>query len=177
MINYEKLKLFVMDVDGVLTDGTLYFGANGEALKGFHVLDGMGISLAKKAGIIPAIITGRRSEIVAARAKELGIADVYQGRSDKRQAFQELLTHYGVISEETAYMGDDLNDLPLLKQVALAVAPANAVPEVKAVVHVVTEKAGGAGAVREALEYILKQQGHWDSLIEAYGAEPGFGRQ
>lgn len=177
MIDYQKLKLFVMDVDGVLTDGTLYFGAKGEALKGFHVLDGMGISLAKKAGLIPAIITGRMSEIVAARARELGIADVYQGRADKRQALEELFSHYNVTAEETAYMGDDLNDLSLLRQVALPIAPANAVPEVKAAAHVVTDKSGGSGAVREALEYILKKQGHWDSLIAQYGADPDFGRQ
>ena len=151
----EKIKLFITDVDGVLTDGRIVLGNDGEEFKFFHVHDGLGIKLAQQEGIKTAIITGRESELVARRAGELEINEVHQNIKDKLAVFDDLLAKYEIETENVAYIGDDLNDLPILKRVGLSLSVANGVQTVKNEVDYVTEKQGGAGAVREAIELIL----------------------
>jgi 3-deoxy-D-manno-octulosonate 8-phosphate phosphatase (KDO 8-P phosphatase) len=164
----KQVKMIVLDVDGVLTNGLMYFGQEGESLKAFHVHDGLGITLAHHAGIQTAIITGRTSEMVRLRAAELKIGDLYQGTLTKITALQQLLVKYTLTLSQICYVGDDLNDLPLLEQVGLACAVANAVDEVKAVSHFTTSLPGGAGAVRQVIEMILKSQGQWKATVAAY---------
>lgn len=163
-----KVKILVLDVDGVLTDGRLIIGQDGEMAKAFHAQDGMGITLAKQAGLKIAIITGRESRIVANRAAELRIADVYQGAGDKLLALSELLKRHSLEESEAAYAGDDLNDLPALARAGLACTVASAVPEVKEMVHWIAPRPGGQGGVRDIIEFILKTQNRWESLVSAY---------
>lgn len=151
----EKIELFITDVDGVLTDGRIVLGNDGEEFKFFHVHDGLGIKLAQQEGIKTAIITGRESKLVARRAGELEISEVHQNIKDKLAVFDDLLEKYEISAENVAYIGDDLNDLAILKRVGLALSVANGVQRVKDEVDYVTEKQGGAGAVREAIELIL----------------------
>ena len=153
----HKIKMFIMDVDGTLTDGKIYIGSHGEVFKAFNTKDGLGIKLLSGKGIIPVIITGRHSEIVMARARELGIEEVYQGVEDKLTAYRELTDKYKIIDEEVAFIGDDLNDLPLINMVGLSFAVADAVRAVREKVDYVTEERGGEGAVREAIEVILQK--------------------
>ena len=150
-----KIKLFITDVDGVLTDGSLILGNNGEEFKSFNSQDGMGIKLLQKNDIKVAIITGRSSKIVENRAEELDIKEVYQGIDDKIKIFDDLLDKYFLNSNEVSYIGDDLNDLPVLNEVGLSFTVSNGVDKVKENVDYVTEKSGGRGAVREAAEIIL----------------------
>ena len=164
----QKIKLVVLDVDGVLTSGQIIFGAQGELMKKFHAQDGLGITLAHKAGLKTAIITGRESQMVNLRSAELNITDVYQGSMNKIEALAELMIKYGLTPEQVAYVGDDLNDLPVMIRVGLPCAVANAAPEVKEHAQLVTKQAGGNGAVREVIEYILKAQGQWESIITTY---------
>lgn len=164
----QNVRLVIFDVDGVLTNGQLAIGAEGELLKQFHVQDGMGITAAHLGGLKTAIITARNSAIVERRCQELKIDDVFQGAVSKLAAFEALLTKYALEPSQVAYVGDDLNDLPVLGAVGFACCPANGVAEVKEVAHFVAEKAGGEGAVREILEYILKSQGKWTKIIEHY---------
>jgi 3-deoxy-D-manno-octulosonate 8-phosphate phosphatase (KDO 8-P phosphatase) len=164
----KKIKLLIFDVDGVLTSGQLVFSHEGEVLKKFHSQDGLGISLAHKAGIQTAIITGRKTAMVNLRGAELKIADIYQGAVNKVDALLALTTKYNLTLEQVGYVGDDLNDLPALVRVGLACAVANAVPEVKARAHVVAAREGGRGAVREIIEIILKAQGKWEAIIASY---------
>ena len=164
----QKIKLVVLDVDGVLTSGQIIFGREGELMKMFHAQDGLGITLAHKADIHIAIITGRESPMVQLRGAELNIKDIYQGSMNKTQALAELMAKYDVTLEQVAYVGDDLNDLPVLIRVGLPCAVANAAPEVKQYAQLVTNQAGGNGAVREVIEYILKAQGKWENIIKAY---------
>jgi 3-deoxy-D-manno-octulosonate 8-phosphate phosphatase (KDO 8-P phosphatase) len=164
----NNIKLIVLDVDGVLTDGILYIGSNGEEYKGFHTQDGMGISLAHYAGLKTAIISGRNSKAVSKRARELKVNYVYQGITDKVQVLNELLNHFGLHPKEVCYMGDDLNDLPILNLVGLSFAPANATTLVKENVDYVTERSGGYGAVREMIEYILKKQYNFEKLVNDF---------
>jgi 3-deoxy-D-manno-octulosonate 8-phosphate phosphatase (KDO 8-P phosphatase) len=159
-----------LDVDGVLTNNQLIFGNDGEILKIFHSQDGLGIAAAHKAGLKTAIITGRNSEMVRRRGEELKIGDLYQGSMDKVAALNELLGKHELTLDNIAYVGDDLNDLPVLSRAGLACAVANAVPEVKARAHYVASREGGRGAVREIIEYILKAQGKWDWVVEQYMA-------
>lgn len=172
----KQIKMIVLDVDGVLTNGLMYFDREGESLKAFHVHDGLGIALAHNAGIQTAIITGRTSEMVRLRAAELQIDDLYQGTLTKITAIQQLIVKYTLTLSQICYVGDDLNDLPLLEQVGLACAVANAVDEVKAVSHFMTSLPGGAGAVRQVIEMILKAQGKWESTVAAYGRSDCSGR-
>lgn len=153
-----KIKLFITDVDGVLTDGSLILGNNGEEFKSFNSQDGMGIKLLQKNNIEVAIITGRSSKIVEKRAEELAIKEVYQGIDDKIKIFNNLLDKYSLTTSEVSYIGDDLNDLPVLNKVALSFSVKNGVEKVKENVDYVTEKSGGKGAVREAAELILDIQ-------------------
>ncbi len=164
----QKIKLIIFDVDGVLTEGHIIFGQDGEALKAFHSQDGMGISLAHKAGLKTAIITGRESQIVHRRATELKIGDIHQGAIDKVTALRELMQKHSLTLEQIAYVGDDINDLPVMVQVGLPCAVANAVSEVKAVAKYTSARQGGNGAVRDILEYILKAQNAWDGIIAEY---------
>jgi len=166
----KKIRLLLMDVDGTLTDGRVYLmsvsGAGAAAeLKVFNAHDGAGLKLAHLMGIKTGLITGRNSMATAQRAHEMSMDFVYQGRAKKTEAYEEIQRQAGVTDEETAYMGDDLPDLPLLDRAGFAIAVANAVPEVKSAAHYVTQREGGAGAAREIVELILKSQGRWKAAI------------
>jgi len=154
----SRVKLLVMDCDGVLTDGRLYFGTTGEELKVFFVRDGQGLAFWHKAGYRSAIISGRASDIVESRAKELGIEFVIQGRVDKTVAFEELLLMAGATAEEVAYIGDDIPDAELMPRVGFAAAPKDAVKDAKEAAHYITKKKGGYGAVREVIDLLLKHR-------------------
>ena len=167
MDKLKRIKLLAMDVDGVLTDGSMIFGPTGD-IKVFHVLDGLGIDLAMRAGLRIAWITGNTSAAVAERARSLGVTELYQGQRDKSAALRGIAERNSVALEEVAYIGDDLNDLPALEAAGAAFAVANAAPEVRAAADFVTERSGGRGAVREAIEMILKAQGYWDDGIRAF---------
>lgn len=163
-----KIKLLALDVDGVLTDGTINIGSNGEIFKGFNAKDGLGISCALRYGLEIAIITGRFSEIIHRRAGELGIQHLYEGVKDKYAALEKLRMKLNLEQQEVAYMGDDLNDLSAFKAAGVTFAPADAVREVAAAAHVVTASCGGRGAVREAVEQLLKAQGKWAEVVASY---------
>ncbi|HWH40970.1 MAG TPA: HAD-IIIA family hydrolase [Usitatibacter sp.] len=152
------VRLAIFDVDGVMTDGTLYIGAEGEAFKAFNILDGHGVKMLQSAGIATAILSGRSSEAVARRAAELSIMHVIQGASDKLASFDALLARLGVEPLACAFVGDDLPDLPVMRNCGLAVAVANAVEAVKGAAHYVTAAPGGRGAVREFCELVLRAQ-------------------
>jgi 3-deoxy-D-manno-octulosonate 8-phosphate phosphatase (KDO 8-P phosphatase) len=169
----RRVRLLVLDVDGVLTDGRMILSERGDELKAFHTHDGMGINLAKRCGITVALVTGEKSPIAQARGAKLGVDEVVLGARRKGETVAELMTRYGRRASEVAFMGDDILDLPALQRVGLAVAPANAVPEVRAAVHFVTRAAGGAGAVRECVEQILRAQGTWRDAVRAYVRDHG----
>lgn len=165
----RKIKLFLMDVDGTLTDGGVCLMSLPDdsiaELKIFNSLDGLGLKLADTMGIKTGFITGRKSPAVEARARENHVTFVYLGQAKKTAAFEECLQKSGATEEETAYLGDDLPDMPLAQRAGLAVAVANAAPELKAVCHYVTTAKGGEGAAREVVELILKSQGRWEEAI------------
>ena len=163
-----RIKLLLMDCDGVLTDGRIWLFENGEEQKGFHTRDGLGIELWHRAGLKSGIISGRKSNAVERRARGLGMSFVVQGVEDKVQAFKETVAQAGVTNEEVAFIGDDLNDIPLLLRSGFAVAVADAAPEARERAHYVTKLNGGQGAVREVIELILKAQGRWDALTAGY---------
>jgi 3-deoxy-D-manno-octulosonate 8-phosphate phosphatase (KDO 8-P phosphatase) len=152
----KKIKLLLMDCDGVLTDGRLYFTESGEAMKVFHVRDGQGLVLWHEAGFRSGIISGRNSKIVEIRAGELGVEFVRQSAGRKLEVFEEMLAELNVSPEETAFVGDDVADVPLLLRVGLAVAVADAVKEAKDAAHFVTKSKGGRGAVREVTDLLLQ---------------------
>jgi len=154
-----RVQLLVLDVDGVLTDGRLYYGNNGEELKAFNIKDGLGIKLLRDTGVKVAIITGRTSQIVKRRATELGIEDVIQGREDKGKALEELGAALGIGTQNCAYMGDDLPDLGAIKTAGLGLTVADACEEVREAADWCSVYNGGCGAVREACEYILDAKG------------------
>jgi len=164
----KKIRVLIMDVDGVLTDGHVWLlsrrDGTASEIKGFSAYDGAGLKLARAAGLRTGLITGRNSTAVSQRARECEIEFVYQGRATKTGAYEEILQATGASEQEVAYVGDDLPDLPLLKRVGLAVAVANAAPEVKRAAHYITTRAGGDGAVREVIELIVKAQGKWAEL-------------
>lgn len=164
----QAIKLLILDVDGVLTNGELMIGRDGEVFKCFHSLDGHGIKLLQNAGIKTAIISARTSEAVSYRAKELGIHHLRQGVSNKYRAFSDLIDELAIQVEQTAYIGDDVIDLPVLLHCGFAVAVANAHDEVKARVDYITEKSGGNGAVREVCDLILKAQNFYDAMLSHY---------
>ncbi len=163
-----KLKLILLDVDGVLSDGRIIYDSAGRESKAFCVRDGAGIKYLQRVGLEVGIMTGRDSEPVNIRARELGIELVIQGAKRKLDAFEKMLECVDYTPEQIAFMGDDLLDLPVLRRVGLALAPADAVDEVLQVVHHVTRAKGGYGAVREAAELIIKAQGKWDKIMERY---------
>ena len=155
----KKIKLLLLDVDGVLTDGRIILDNQGNEYKAFYVRDGHGIKLAQKAGIMVGIITGRISEVVNVRARELGIQEVHQGAHEKIAVYDALLSKYGFRDDEVAYIGDDIVDSDIFKRVGIAAAVADADPAVKPQANMVTKAAGGRGAVREVINLILKSQG------------------
>ena len=169
----RRVRLLVLDVDGVLTDGRMILSERGDELKAFHTHDGMAINLARRVGIAVALVTGEKSPIAQRRGIKLGIEDVVLGARRKGDTLGELMTKHRVKAEEVAFMGDDILDLPALQRAGLAVAPANAVAEVRAIVHLVTRAAGGAGAVRECVELILRAQGKWRNAVRAFVHEHG----
>ncbi len=156
----RAIRLLILDVDGVLTDGRLYFDAKGETLKVFHVRDGHGIKMLRRGGIEVAMVSGRRSDAAFHRARELDLTRYYEGVRDKVAIFEELLAALNLTPPQVAAVGDELVDLPLFHRVGLAVAVADAVPEVIAAAHWVTTLPGGTGAVREVCDLLLKAQGH-----------------
>jgi 3-deoxy-D-manno-octulosonate 8-phosphate phosphatase (KDO 8-P phosphatase) len=156
----RKIKLLLLDVDGVLTDGRIILDNMGNELKAFHVRDGHGIKLAQRAGIVIGIITGRRSEVVSIRARELGIQEVHQGAVEKIAVYESLLKKYGLKDDEVAYVGDDVVDLEIFNRAGFAVAVADADTSVKAHVDMITKAEGGRGAVREFINLILKSRGN-----------------
>jgi len=167
-INFNKINHLILDVDGVLTDGTLFFDANGSEIKGFNVQDGHGMKLWMRAGNSIAIITGRESSVVSHRCSDLGIEYVYQNAKNKIMALNEYISTKNVNPVEIAYMGDELVDIPVFREVGLAIAVSNAVPEAIASADLITEKFGGKGAVREAIEFLLKKKGQWETVTDRY---------
>jgi 3-deoxy-D-manno-octulosonate 8-phosphate phosphatase (KDO 8-P phosphatase) len=157
-----------MDCDGVLTDGRIWVLENGEDQKGFNAHDGLGLDLLHRGGIKSGIISGRRSIALERRAQALRIAYLRQGCENKVAAFEEILAEAGLTQSDVAFIGDDLNDIPLMRRSELAVAVADAAAEAKLNAHVVTSAPGGRGAVRETVELILKAQNRWDELIQSY---------
>ena len=157
----KKIKVVAMDVDGVLTDGRIIMDSNGVEIKNFDVQDGFGIVFLRKCGIKTAIISARESDVVAHRAKDLQIDNVYVGAYPKINAFESMLKEFRVNEKEVCFIGDDLADIGVMRRCGVSIAVANAVFEVKEIADHVTTKKGGRGAVREAIELILKAQGHW----------------
>ena len=164
----SKIKLLALDVDGVLTDGTINISDNGELFKGFNAKDGLGISCALRSGLKIAIITGRKSEIIHKRSAELGITLLCEGVKDKYAELVRLTEELQLTQQQVAYMGDDLNDLPAFKAAGFTFAPQDAVAEVLANADCVVKKDGGRGAVRSAIEMILKAQNKWEALVSSY---------
>ena len=167
----RALKLVLTDVDGVMTDGTVLLLPDGREAKSFHVRDGLGIVLCHAAGLKTGLLSGRASESVTARAHELGMAVVRQGVRDKGAVFAEILAAEKLLAHEVAYIGDDLNDLPVMTEVGLSAAPKDAAFEVRAEAFMVLEAGGGQGCLREFVEAILKARGDWDRVTKAFGSK------
>ncbi len=164
----RQLKLLILDVDGVLTDGRLFFDHQGNEYKCFHARDGHGLKLLRQTGVEVAVISGRNSKSVALRMQNLGIEHVYQGHENKRAAFAEILENLHLSAEQVAHVGDDLLDLPIMTQVGFAVAVQDANFAVKRYAHWCTQTPGGQGAVREVCDLIMQVQGHFDSVLQTY---------
>ncbi|MEE9200218.1 MAG: HAD-IIIA family hydrolase [Candidatus Brocadiales bacterium] len=164
----KDIKLLVVDVDGVLTDGRIFCSDSGEEQKVFHVRDGSGITYWHRAGLKSAIISGRTSRAVEHRARELGISDVYQGAQQKLDVYEKIIEKHGLRDEEVCYVGDDLIDLPVLRRVGFSVAVPDSPEEVLSAVDYVTKAPGGGGAVREVVEKVLKSQGKWEGIMKRY---------
>lgn len=163
-----RIRLLIFDVDGVLTDGSLYLGDDGQEYKAFHSRDGHGIKMLQANGVQAAVITGRTSRVVIHRMDNLGIKHVYQGQEDKRVALDDLLTRLSVTGDEAAYVGDDVVDLPAMRRVGLAIAVQDAHPAVKRHAHWQTPSRGGRGAARDVCELLLEAQGKLDGELEKY---------
>jgi 3-deoxy-D-manno-octulosonate 8-phosphate phosphatase (KDO 8-P phosphatase) len=168
----RRVRLVLLDVDGVLTDGKILVQADGTESKTFDIRDGTGIVLAQKAGVRVGLLSARQSASTAERANQLRITIVRQGALDKLTTYEALCAELGLEDRDVAFMGDDLLDLPVLSRVGLAAAPADAVPEVKAIVHWVSHARGGDGAVRELAEMVLKSQDRWDALVAEWTPAP-----
>lgn len=163
----KKIKLLILDVDGVLTDSRIIYDNFGDELKCFNVYDGFGMTLLHRAGIRSAIVTAKKTNIVIRRAKDMHVAKVYSGY-EKLRIYEKAIRNFRVKDEEVCFVGDDFIDLPVLKRVGLSVAPPEAIGEVKDACHYITKKGGGKGAVREVVEMILKSQGLWYNVIAEY---------
>ncbi|MBI4683992.1 MAG: HAD-IIIA family hydrolase [Nitrospirae bacterium] len=164
----KNIKLVIFDVDGVLTDGRIILDNEGNEFKAFHVRDGHGIKMLIRAGVKVALITGRQSKVVARRAKELGITEVFQKCYDKREAYKRIKKKFSLRDNEIAYVGDDIVDLPLMKSVGLSFAVADSSYEVRSHATEVTKNPGGKCAVREVTDLILKAKGLWNRIIDGY---------
>ncbi len=164
----QRIKLLLMDCDGVLTDGRLWLKSDGDEQKAFHARDGQGISLLHHAGLQTGIITGRRSSAVDRRAQDLKMSYVRQYAKDKVKALEEILAEAGVTTNECAYIGDDVADIPVMRRVGFAVAVSDAVEETKQAAHYTTALKGGEGAVREVCDLILKTQARWDEVMQRF---------
>jgi 3-deoxy-D-manno-octulosonate 8-phosphate phosphatase (KDO 8-P phosphatase) len=164
----RPIKLLIMDVDGVLTDGRIVLYNEGNELKFFNVKDGHGIVMLHRIGVATAILTGRISKVVERRAKELSITHIIQGSLDKLEAYEGLKDRLSLRDEEIAYVGDDVVDIPVMRRVGFAVAVADAHPEVLKVAHYITKAEGGKCAVREVAELIIREKGLWDKIMERY---------
>lgn len=164
----KQLKLMAFDVDGVLTDGSLYFTPGGDEIKVFSSLDGHGLKMLQSCGVRLSIITGRKSPMVEKRAANLGITLLHQGVEDKRAVLQEMLATLGIAPQEAGYMGDDVVDLPILRACGFAATVADGHEFVRRHVHWVSRCGGGRGAVRELCDFILRAQGHYDRLMHGY---------
>lgn len=164
----RRIRLAIFDVDGVLTDGTLQLDKRGEQIKAFNILDGLGLKMLAASGVALALLSGRKSSVVALRARETGIAHVLQGSTDKLVAYHGLLRKLKLAEEETSFMGDDLPDLPVLRRCGLAFSVPDAPQIVRGHVHYVTRNAGGRGAVREACEFLMRAQGTLEDQMATY---------
>jgi len=169
----RRVRLLVMDVDGVLTDGRMILSERGDELKAFHTRDGVAVALAKRAGLRTAIVTGESSPIAKARGAKLGVDSVVLGARRKGETVEALMTEFGLAADAVAYLGDDLLDIPAMQRVGLALAVRDAAAAVVGVAHAVTRAAGGQGAVRECVELILKAQGSWQRTLRGYVSEHG----
>jgi len=166
----KNIRLFLVDVDGVLTDGGIVYDVDGREIKRFHVRDGHGIKMLQRAGVEVGIITGRTSEVVAVRAKELGISIVLQGAADKVAAWKEIISGKGISPLETAYVGDDIVDVPLMRRVGFAASVADAESYVREAADFVSARSGGQGAVREIIEFVMRSSGAWEKVAARYFA-------
>jgi 3-deoxy-D-manno-octulosonate 8-phosphate phosphatase (KDO 8-P phosphatase) len=164
----KRVRLMIFDVDGILTDGSLYFGHEGEIIKSFNVLDGHGIKLLQQSGVPVAIISARQSAIVTRRAQDLGITQVHQGVHDKRLAFEQLLLENALAADACGFAGDDVIDLPILTRAGFAASVPNGHAEVQARVHYVTRAQGGRGAAREICDLVLHAQGNYEAALAPY---------
>ncbi len=169
-----KIRLLLLDVDGVLTDGRIIYDNQGNELKAFDVKDGHGLKMIQRAGIAVGIITGRSSQVVVKRAEELGIEILYQGAKNKLEPYREILAQHGLTDEQVAYVGDDIVDLPILLRAGFSATVADAVPEVLSLVDYVANRSGGRGAVREICDLVLKGGGHWEGLTKHYFTVDGY---
>ncbi len=160
----KKIKLLILDVDGVMTDGSIILDNEGNEFKRFHVRDGHGVKMLNRAGLKVAIITGRKSRAVEKRAEELGVEEIYQGIFKKSAVYESLLQKYNLSDENVAFMGDDIVDIEILRKAGLSAVPSDAVEEAKKLALFVSTKNGGRGAVREFIELILKSSGRWESV-------------
>jgi 3-deoxy-D-manno-octulosonate 8-phosphate phosphatase (KDO 8-P phosphatase) len=161
----RPIKMLLMDVDGVMTDGGIFFGPGAMELRKFHVHDGIGVALAKAAGLLVGILTSKDSEAVRRRAKDLGMDEIQQNFFHKEEGYQNVLDKYGLKDEEIAYVGDDILDIPILKRVGLSFCVADAAEEVKSVSHYITRKKGGEGAIREVVDILLEGLGKKEKAV------------
>ena len=164
----EKVRIVLMDVDGVLTDSRIIFLGDGGETKLFDAQDGVGIRLAQRGGLVTGFVSGRTADVVVRRAEELGVAEVHQGAKVKLPVYESIKKKYGAKDEEVCFIGDDVVDIPIMLRVGLAAAVGNACRDVIDISHFVSRRSGGRGAVREILEFILKAQGKWDDLLSRY---------
>ena len=164
----KTIRLLILDVDGVLTTGIIYYQSDGREMKGFHIQDGLGIKLLQKTGVIVAVISGKNSAVVSRRMQDLSIKHVYLGQEDKLPAYEDLKQRLHMQDHEIAYMGDDLPDLPLLRRVGLAITVPQAPPIIKQHADYITKIKSGKGAVREACEFIMEAQDQYKSVIQSY---------
>lgn len=164
----HRIRLAIFDVDGVLTDGTVYVSERGEVMKAFNILDGLGLKMLAASGVVTALLSGRKSKMVALRAKEIGISHLLQGIGDKLDAYNRLIRKLGLAAEETSFMGDDLPDLPVLRRCGFAFSVPNAPEIVRSHAHYVTHAAGGRGAAREACEFLMQARGTLESQMRNY---------
>ena len=163
-----QVRMVLLDVDGVLTDGSIYIGPGGAESRSFHSRDGMGIRLGQKGGLSFGIISGRSCEAVARRSSELDITEVHQGIRDKVRCFEEILARVEMSEKDVCFIGDDLVDIPLMRRVGLAAAPGDAAPEAREVAHYVTVSDGGRGVVREVVDLLLRASGRWERVTNDF---------